>query len=181
MKIKSTVSAVLALATVLSTFGLAFTKSAEAAPRTFSCKMNYGVWTTVVNESGKPEKALIRWDSDFGGQVGYTRERRCNEVTNRMNSYLSNRGQFLTHGIQNGQKVICTTDRLGKDCLNFLYTVKPEHDPKARLEELFALTNKNNTPLPLRERRCAATKTYISVDALLGGQTVFAREVCSVR
>jgi len=181
MKIKTTASAILAMTTVLSTFGLAFTKSAEAAPRTFSCKMESGAWTTVVNESGKPERQLIRWTSDLGASVGYTPERRCNEVTNRMNSFFSNSGQFITHGIYNGQKVICATDRLGKDCLNLLYTVQPKDDPKAVLKDLFRVNSRNVGNAPVRERLCAATKTYLSVDDLLAGKTIFAREACSVR
>ena len=175
MKIKSTVSAVLAMATVLSTFGLAFTKSAEAAPRTFSCKMASGAWTTLVNESGQPERQLIRWTSDFGAKVGYTPERRCNEVTQRMNLYLSNSGQFITHGMQGREKVICATNRLGKDCLNLLYTLKPDQDAKATLEDLFGVNNRNISRGPIRERRCA---TYISVDALVAGQTHFAQKAC---
>ena len=181
MKIKTTASAILAMATVLSTFGLAFTKSAEAAPRTFSCKMVEGAWTTVVNESGKPENQLIRWTSDLGARVGYTPERRCNEVTNRMNSYFSNSGQYITHGMLNGQKVICATDRLGKHCLNLLYTVQPKDDSKAVLKDLFRVNNRNVGNDPVRERLCAATKTYLSVDDLLAGKTVFAEEFCSVR
>lgn len=175
MKIKTTASAILAMATVLSTFGLAFTKSAEAAPRTFSCQMVSGAWTTLVNESGKSERQLIRWTYDFGGAVGYTPERRCNEVTNRMNLYFSNSGQFITHGIQNGQKVICTTDRLAKDCINLLYTLKPNKDPKLVLEDLFGVNPSNVQRGPLREPPCP---TYISVDALLAGKTRFAQEAC---
>lgn len=178
MKIKSTVSAVLAMATLLSTFGGAFTKSAEAAPRSFSCKMVGGAWTTLVNESGQPERQLIRWTSDFGAKVGYTPERRCNEVTQRMNLYFSNRGQFITHGMQGREKVICATNHLGKDCLNLLYTLKPDQDAKATLEDLFGVNNRNISREPLREGRCA---TYISVDALLAGQTRFAQEACFPR
>jgi len=178
MKIKSTVSAVLAMATVLSTFGLAFTKSAEAAPRTFSCKMVSRAWTTLVNESGKPERQLIRWTSDFGGAVGYTPERRCNEVTNRMNLYFSKSGQFITHGMQGREKVICATNSEGKDCINLLYTLKPDQDAKATLEDLFGVNNRNISRDPLREGRCA---TYINVDALVAGQTLFAQEACFPR
>ena len=175
MKIKTTVSAILAMATVVSTFGLAFTKSAEAAPRNFSCQMVSGAWATLVNESGKPERQLIRWTSDLGASVGYTPERRCNEVTNRMNLYFSNSGQFITHGIQKGQKVICTTDRLGKDCLNLLYTLTPNKDPKVVLEDLFGVNPSSVQRGPLREPPCP---TYISVDALLAGKTRFAQEAC---
>ena len=151
MKIKSQVSAVLALATVLSSLGLAFTKSAEAAPRTFSCKMFSGAWTTFVNESGKPEKQMIRWTSEFGALAGYTPERRCKEVTNRMNKYVSESGQYITHGTMNNLNVICTTDDLGKDCLHLLYTLKPDQDPKLTLEDLFNLSRSTLGPQVRRE------------------------------
>jgi len=177
MKIKSQVSAVLALATVLSSFGLAFTKSAEAAPRTFSCKMVSGAWTTLVNESSQPERQIIRWTSPTGGP-GYTPERRCKEVTNRMNDYFSKSGQFITYGIKNEQNVICTTDGQGKDCLKLLYTLKPNQDPKGTLEDLFQVNNRNIQRGPLREPPCP---TYINVDALVAGKTRFAQEVCSTR
>ena len=177
MKIKSKVSAVLALATVLSSFGLAFTKPAEAAPRTFSCKKVSGAWTTVVNESGKPEQQIIRWNSDFGALVGYTPERRCQEVTGRMNIYLNQKNLYVTHGIMNREKVICTTDKLGKDCIHLLYRLKPDQDPKLTLKDLFELNKRNVQSDPLREKAC---RTYINVDALVAGKTRFAQEVCSV-
>jgi Circadian oscillating protein COP23 len=178
MKIKSKVSAVLALATVISSFGLAFTKSAEAAPRTFSCKKVSGAWTTVVNESDKPEQQIIRWTSDVGAFAGYTPERRCKEVTNRMNKYLSESGQFITYGTMNNLNVICTTNRLGKDCLHLLYTLKPDQAPKETLEDLFQVNNRNIQKSPRTDGPCP---TYINVDALVAGKTRFAQEVCSTR
>ena len=176
MKIKSQVSAILAMATVLSSLGLAFTKSAEAAPLTFSCKRLSGAWTTLVKESGKQERQIIRWTSDFGAFAGYTPERRCQEVTNRMNKYFSESSQFITYGRMKNLNVICTTDGQGKDCLHLLYTLKPDQDPKLTLEDLFNLSDSNVARGPRREPPCP---TYISIDALAAGKTRFAQEVCS--
>ena len=176
MKIKSKVSVVLALTAALSSFGLAFTKPAEAAPRTFSCKMVSNEWATLVNESGQPERQMIRWTSGLGASVGYTPERRCQEVTNRMNLYLSKSGQFITHGVMNNENVICITNSQGRDCINLLYTLKKgTQDPKLTLEDLFQVNNRNIQRGPMREPPCP---TYISVDALVAGKTRFAEEVC---
>lgn len=159
---------------LLSASGFAFTVSAQSSPRTFECKTVSGAPTTVIKDS-KGERQMIRWTSDFGYKVGYTPQQRCEEVTNRMNTYFSQSGQFITHGVLNGEKVICITDSLGNDCLNLLYTLQPDQDPQTRLEDLFQVNNPNIQRAPIREKPCS---TYVSVDALMAGKTRFAQEVC---
>lgn len=148
---------------------------AEASQRrNISCQWVGGAWTTVVKDS-RGERQLIRWLSDFGNRVGYTPEQRCLEVSNRMRDNFGREGQYITHGKMNGQNVICQTDRLGEDCKQLLYTLKPEDDPKVKLEDLFQLNNPNISRAPLREPPCP---TYISVDALMEGKTLIAEEAC---
>lgn len=164
----------------LSAYGVAQTVSAQSTStsRTFECKTVSGVPTTVVKDS-RGERQMIRWTTHTGG-AGYTPQRRCQEVSNRMNTYFSKSGQYITHGVMNRQKVLCITDQLGKDCLErergLLYTLKPDQDPKTTLEDLFELNDVNVARGPRREPPCP---TYVSVDAVIAGKTRFAQEDCS--
>jgi hypothetical protein len=176
MKGKISLSVWSILAATLSIIIGGLNLPAEASPRrNITCQRVSGAWTTVVTDS-RGERQLIRWVSDFGHRVGYTPEQRCLEVSNRMRDNFGREGQYITHGRMNGQNVICQTDRLGEDCQQLLYTLKPEDDPKTKLEDLFQLNNPNVSRGPLREPPCP---TYISVDALMDGKTLIAEEVCS--
>ena len=120
------------------------TVSAESSQRTFECKTVQGAPTTVVKDS-RGERQVIRWISHFGDKPP---QRRCQEVSNRMNTYS---GKYIAHGVMNGQNVICMTDRVGADCPNVLYELKPGQDPQATLRDFLEVNRRDFTTGPLLE------------------------------
>jgi len=158
-----------------------FANSTPAAPKTtFECQTIGNTPVTVAKSDkwGGETRQFIRWVSDFGSEVGYTPQQRCDEVTGRLTKYFSVGGQYITHGVINNHNVICLTDKKGNGCNDLLYTLPSNRDPKVTLEDLFKLNSRNFAGRPLREAPCP---TYISINDWLDGKQVIAEEVCSAR
>ncbi|NEP61180.1 MAG: hypothetical protein F6K31_30090 [Symploca sp. SIO2G7] len=159
-----------------------FVSSTPAAQQkyTFECTTinNNPVTVAKDNQSGGEPRQFIRWVSDFGSEVGYSRQQRCEEVTGRLNKYFGSDERYITHGVINNQNVICLTNQKGNGCNELLYTLKPDQDPKATIEDLFELNSRNFAGRPLREAPCP---TYININDWLDGERVIAEEVCSAR
>lgn len=178
LKGESRASAFAAL-TLLGASSLALPGATEASPRrVFECRNISGAPTTVLINSKGEERQMIRWVSNV--IPGYPPERRCPEVTGRMNVHFSGGSQYVTYGRMNNENVICITDEQGNDCLpnGLVYTLKRGQDPKTTLEDLFQINNPNVTRGPLREPPCP---TYVNIAAIVAGETLFAEEVCPPR
>lgn len=120
---------------------------AKAGSLNFFCGTAQGAPTTIVKHPRHGNLSIIRWTSNFGSNVGYTPQRRCNEVTNRFQKY-HNQGQlkYLTTGKINGQQVICVTNTQGGNCQGLLYTVKPNDKASQRLKRLIERREKAQGP-----------------------------------
>ncbi|MFB2920503.1 COP23 domain-containing protein [Aerosakkonema funiforme] len=127
----------------------------SAPPIAFECKEFEGAWTTIA-KTQQQQRQFIRWVSDFGARAGYTPERRCNEVTNRMNFYVRTKyPQYLTTGVQSDYPIICVTDREGNGCQGLVYTLKKRENAKRRLQDMLELTGNDIVGKPpLVESRC---------------------------
>ncbi|NER51767.1 MAG: hypothetical protein F6J92_35030, partial [Symploca sp. SIO1A3] len=99
---------------------------------------------------GGDTRQFIRWVSDYGNSAGYTPALRCQEVTAKLNKYFAGGGRYITYGVKNQQKVICLTDKKGNGCIEDLFTLRPDEDSKAALEDLFSLNDRNFAGRPLR-------------------------------
>ena len=160
----------------------AFANNTPAAQQryTFECRNIYGNPTTVAisDQWGGEARRFMVWETNFGHEVGYTPQKRCEEVTGRLDKYFSQGGIYITHGLMNNQKVICITNRKGNGCQKLLYTLKPDQDPNEALDSLFSLNDRHFAGRPLREGSCP---TYISINDWLDGKRIIADEVCSAR
>lgn len=144
-----------------------FSSQAQSAPQvTFECKQVSGEWTTVA-KTPQWERQFIRWVSNFGDRAGYTPQRRCNEVTNRMNYYTRTKHpQFLTTGVQSGYNIVCVTDQVGNGCQGLLYTLQPDRDPNQTLRDLLARSGSDfDGQNPLVESR--GCRMYVNIRAYL--------------
>ena len=131
-------SITLLLSTCLVTTSVSFVlgsfKPANANTR-FQCLINStqgGYSTIAIRSNGTPTSPLFNWRRrDFEGS-GYTPERRCNEVTGRLNNAVSQNGGllsqlWLTYGNVNGLPVICYIRNSDPGCNsgNILFTISP--------------------------------------------------------
>ncbi len=147
---------------------------AEAGQR-FSCENIQGIPTTLVN-TVQGHKKFINWDSTYFVPSGYTPEKRCLQVTNRLNIFFNQMSdQYIATGTINKLPVVCITQGSGKPCESLLYTLKPGQDGEAAVNLLISQTKSNFNEPPLREGPC---HTYLSLGSLINGKPT-AKKVCS--
>ncbi|NER36625.1 MAG: hypothetical protein F6J93_22010 [Oscillatoria sp. SIO1A7] len=115
-------------------FGLAIRESFPVA-RGFFCSSASGVpETRYQNSTGKAE-VWIRWQSEFFAAGGYDPLTRCQEVSDRLETYRRNdRLNYIGIGRMNGQNIICA-QASPQNCVGLIYTLKPTQDPAATLEQ----------------------------------------------
>lgn len=157
----------------------------------FVCEEDNKHPTTFVVTPDGQKRTFIQWKSDFFNQLNaeekYPPERRCREVTNRMNTYIqSGSPRYVTHGTINLWPVICITDQKGSDCKELIYTLKDSEDPKLkkenqdpedRLREFLGLARNNFKGDPLVES--PSCRTYIEIKALMEGKLDKAEVICT--
>ncbi|MCT7983557.1 COP23 domain-containing protein [Laspinema sp. A4] len=86
--------------------------------------------TLAVRQNGQVSDPMIVWKTEEFSGAGYTPERRCTEVTNRLNSLLQENNQsleglYMTAGLVNGEAVLCavSSTRAGCNTRNVLFTL----------------------------------------------------------
>ncbi|MEA5542989.1 COP23 domain-containing protein [Limnoraphis robusta Tam1] len=131
--------------------------SSQAA---FACIQSNGGYATVAR-TASGETTLITWNNrSFGPQ--YTPSERCQQVTGRLQSYVSTNGNdisnlLLTTGRVNGQAVICVVNngQLGCNNSNVLVTLSGQNaaDPGQALAQFLNRSRGNISGSPLQERQ----------------------------
>jgi hypothetical protein len=120
---------------------------AQAQGTKFVCRSVNGVPTTVA-ETNRGVVPVIRWVSDYFSESGWTPEARCQEVSQRFQTYHEAGSiNYLTTGRINRQPVICTSDRQGGTCQDLLFTLKQTSNPSQTLQELMNVRVRASGPL----------------------------------
>lgn len=136
---------------------------AQAAATNFSCNTVGGVPTTVAKTDDGRNVPMIRWTSNAFDGAGWTPERRCQEVSQRFETFRQQgRLAYVTTGRMNSLPVICTTPSDGGACDGLLYTLKPGQDPTHALKRLLDVRTKARGPL-----NETTARLYVSIDELL--------------
>ncbi|RCJ32590.1 hypothetical protein A6769_27325 [Nostoc punctiforme NIES-2108] len=114
---------------------------------TFSCGVKNDVPTTV-GKTLRGEISIIRWVSDFGAEVGYTPQKRCEEVSNRFQEYY-NQGilNYITTGRQNNYDTLCVSSENGGACDGLLLTLKPGDSASSLIPQLFDVASLGSGPI----------------------------------
>ncbi|MDJ0592136.1 MAG: COP23 domain-containing protein [Pleurocapsa sp. MO_226.B13] len=108
----------------------------------FTCGQSYDrntqqyIFTTFAWNS-QHKKPIVTWNQETFSDAGFDPQKRCETVSPRFQEAYANQSlKFLTHGIMNGQSVICTSRQVGGECQTLLLTLLPENDPLQILEQL---------------------------------------------
>jgi hypothetical protein len=140
-------SATLAAALLVATLSTPLAVKAGSANRFYCGKASGAASTLATTASGKTV-AVIRWTSTTFNSAGWSREKRCQAVSDRFEQYRQQgRLSYLTTGRMNGQPVICTTKNDGGACDGLLYTLKPGQNPTKTLRDLLAVRSMAKGPL----------------------------------
>lgn len=125
-------------------------KSNERVPTTFA-------WT----QRGK--MAIVRWKYKWFNNSDYTSQRRCQEVSSRIQTAYNNDSlQYLTNGTQNNQPVICTARQKASACDTTLLTLRPDDDSLLVLSQLNDIfRGKGGSPI---EHSSGKRQVYYKID-----------------
>lgn len=93
----------------------------------FSCRVNNGQYTVMYSPESQPGQ-FYPWatPSQLGG--GWSPERRCNEITRRLESYRPDGLLEMRTQVENGYNTICVTTQAVSGC-RIVLTVPPGQDP----------------------------------------------------
>jgi serine protease Do len=114
----------------------------------FLCDTSTGGPVTVYQNAQGLREPWIRWSSNFFSRSGYDPLTRCQQVTQRLEIYRRNKQlNYVTVGIVNNQKAICTTSRINGACEGLIYTLRRDQDPIPALNTFFVwLANQKAKP-----------------------------------
>jgi len=114
----------------------------------FVCDTSTGEPVTVYQNPQGFREPWIRWNSNFFASAGYDPLTRCRQVTQRLDNYNRNQQlNYVTVGMVNNQKAICTTSRVNGPCEGLIYTLWRDQDPVPALSSFFVwLANQKAKP-----------------------------------
>lgn len=149
---------------------------ASKAVSRFECQRVDGYYATVAIDSSGRSAPMIAWASQEFSGSGYTPQRRCNEVTNRLNSVLRDNGNslrniYLTVGPVNRHVVLCHVGdtRSGCNSTNVLFTLSQRNqrssNPRELLENLFN-ARALGTGNPVQQ---SGGQAYVNLETLVNG------------
>ncbi|MEB3338895.1 MAG: COP23 domain-containing protein, partial [Leptolyngbyaceae bacterium] len=103
--------------------------------RRFTCQLNNGQYTVMYNPESQPNQAYA-WatPSTLGG--GWSADRRCSEISRRLESYRPDGLVEMQTGVENGYNVICVTTERVPGC-RIVLTVPPGQDPVLTRDRVF--------------------------------------------
>ncbi len=140
----------------------------------FQCQQVNGYYATVAVQRNGRVAPVIAWTSEEFSDAGYTPQRRCGEVTSRLNGVLRDNGNrlsniYLTVGRVNSHTVVCSVGNMRSGCNrnNVLFTLsqtnRRSNEPREVLERLFntrVLTSGN----PVQE---SGGQPYVNLESLV--------------
>jgi len=117
-------------------------------PGGFVCDTSSGEPMTVYQNPQGFREPWIRWNSNFFSGSGYDPLTRCKQVTQRLENYSRNQQlNYVTVGMVNNQKAICTSSRINGPCEGLIYTLRRDQDPAPALSSFFVwLANQKARP-----------------------------------
>ena len=152
----------------LSAFG-AFNQPSQAqntAAKGFYCDTSSGVPVTVYQNAQGASEPWIRWVSNTFRSAGYDPLTRCQEVSARLENYRLNKQlRYITVGMMNRQRVVCTASVINGRCENLIFTLKPNQDAVRTLNNLLAWREGQAGVSSLNE---SGAVPYIDVSGRLG-------------
>ncbi len=102
----------------------------------FKCQIYAGVFTVMYEPESQPDK-VYPWATpgEMGG--GWTAERRCNTISDRLESYRPEGLVELQVGMENGYNVVCATTEQSPGQCKIVFTVPPGQNPVVTRDQVF--------------------------------------------
>jgi hypothetical protein len=117
-----------------STSGSTTTGPAASSTR-FSCQLTNGQYVVMYYPESQPGQAYA-WATPSALGGGWSPERRCNEISRRLESYRPDGLVEMQTAVENGYNTICVTTERVPSC-RIVLTVPPGQDPIATRDSVF--------------------------------------------
>lgn len=128
----------LAIATTITALGSVNPATAQTT-RGFKCDIDSSIPTTMYHDSKGIKEPWIKWISEHFSDSNWTPMSRCEAVSERLEEYrLDGKLKYVTLGMENNQQIICVASYDNGPCEGIVYTLRPEQDGIAALNNLFA-------------------------------------------
>lgn len=116
------------------------TPTSSPSPQTspqprFACQLDSGQYKVMYNPESRPGE-LFPWavPSAMGG--GWTSERRCVEISRRLEEYRPDGLLEMRTSVENSYNTVCATTQSNSTC-RIIFTVPPGQDPAATRDQVF--------------------------------------------
>lgn len=128
----------------------------------FSCQLLNGQYTVMYHPESQPDQ-YFPWatPSVLGG--GWTSERRCNEISRRLESYRPDGLLEIRTDVANNYNTICVTTQNVPSC-RIVLTVPPGQDPVSTRDRVF-----QNLTVADSGQQTTAVNTYVGGSRSTGG------------
>ncbi|HIK45842.1 MAG TPA: hypothetical protein IGR64_13310 [Leptolyngbyaceae cyanobacterium M65_K2018_010] len=111
------------------------TDAPEEAVSRFTCQLNNGQYTVMYAPSSQPGQ-MYPWaiPQDMGS--AWPAQRRCQEISARLESYRPDGLLSLNTGVENGYNIVCVTTEAVPTC-RIVFTVPEGQDPALTRDQVF--------------------------------------------
>ena len=101
----------------------------------FSCEMLNGQYTVMYQPESQPDQ-YFPWATPATLGDGWTSERRCNEISQRLESYRPDGLIELRTDVENNYNTVCVTTENDPSC-RIVFTVPPGQNPTSTRDRVF--------------------------------------------
>lgn len=102
----------------------------------FSCQFTNGDYVVMYSPVSRPGQSYP-WATPSALGGGWSPERRCNEISRRLESYRPDGLLEMRNDVENGYNTICVTTQAVSSC-RIVLTVPPGQDPIATRDRVFS-------------------------------------------
>lgn len=120
----------------------------------FTCQLVNGAYTVMYQPESQPGRTYA-WATPTALGGGWGEERRCNEISRRLEFYRPDGLLELQTGIENEYDVVCATSQKDPAC-RIVFTVPPGQDPQITRDRVF-----ENLTLADRGDETQAINTFV--------------------
>ena len=130
-------------------------RTATSSGTRFSCELLNGEYTVMYNPQSQPNQSFP-WATPSTLGDGWTSERRCDEISQRLESYRADGLLELTTDVANGYNTVCVTTENDPSC-RIVFTVPPGQDPMITRDRVF-----QNLTVADNGQQTTAINTYVN-------------------
>lgn len=101
----------------------------------FTCQVHNGQYTVMYQPESQPGQ-FFPWATPTALGGGWSEQRRCNEISRRLESYRPDGLLELTTGVENNYNTVCVVTQQVPSC-RIVFTVPPGQDPIITRDRVF--------------------------------------------